>query len=452
MDDLMEKVISLTKRRGFIYPSGEIYDGLAGFWDYGPLGVRLKENIKALWREQFVFGRDDVYEIDGAIVGSQRVFQASGHADGFTDPLVEDTKTGLRYRADHLLEEAGVEHPEELSVEEMNALIKERRLKSPEGNPLSEVRVFNLMFDVYPGPVRSEEARAYLRPETAQSIFVNFKNIVDSFSPKFPFGIAQIGKAYRNEIAPRNFIYRLRELEQMEIEYFVREADWEAQFEAWRQAILMFADSLGLSREKIREYEVPAADRAHYSKRTIDFEFAYPFGVKELWGFAYRTDYDLTKHQAASGERLQYLDPATNEWFTPHVLEPSMGVERTLLALLIDAYQEDEVDGKPRVFLKLSPKVAPYKLAVFPLLKNKPELVAKAQAVYEELRARVPATLFDDNGNIGKRYRRQDEIGTPYCVTIDFDTLEDDTVTVRERDSGTQRRVALSELLGELAL
>lgn len=450
----IEELTSLSKRRGFIFAGSEIYGGLAGTWDYGPLGVKLKENIKTLFRNHFINERSDMYEMDGSILGAGEVYRASGHTAGFNDPLVPDIKTGERFRADHLLEEAGVTSASNLSMEEMTEKIKELGLQSPAGNSLGEVRQFNLMFDVYPGAIKNEETVAYLRPETAQSIFINFKNILDSMSPKLPFGIAQIGKAYRNEIAPRNFIFRLRELEQMEIEYFVREENWEECFEEWRMLLLSFAKRLGLSDKSIVEREQSLEERAHYSKRTIDIEFSYPFGVKELWGLAYRGEYDLSKHMKESGERLQYLDlEHGNQWITPHVIEPSLGVERTLLAVLTDAYDEDEIGGEKRTVLRFSPEIAPYRVAVFPLLKNKPELVEKAREVYASLAQKYPGRVaFDTNGNIGKRYRRQDEIGTPVCVTIDFETLEGDeegvkeTVTIRDRDTAEQKRISIEDL------
>ncbi|OHA57665.1 MAG: glycine--tRNA ligase [Candidatus Vogelbacteria bacterium GWA1_51_14] len=427
----MDKIVSLAKRRGFVYQGSEIYGGLAGTYDYGPLGVALKNNIKNLWWQQFVLNRDDMYGVDAAILMNSEVWKASGHVDGFADPLVECEKCKKRFRADNL----------------------DEATKCPDcGGPLSAPRQFNMMFQTQVGAVEDSSAVSYLRPETAQGMFVNFKNIIDSFHPRLPFGLAQIGKAFRNEITPRDFLFRVREFEQMEIEYFVRSENWEQAFEEFRQGMNDYADKIGLAKNKIHELEVGAEDRAHYSKRTIDFEFDYPFGRKELWGLAYRTDYDLGKHSQFSGEELAYYDEATKEKFIPHVIEPSLGVDRTVLAVLLSAYTEDELGGEPRVYLKFSPAVAPVKMAVFPLLKNKPELVAKAREVYSNLKLLISNIQFDDNGNIGKRYRRQDEIGTPYCVTIDFDTLTDDTVTLRDRDSGEQTRVKISELSSALKL
>jgi glycyl-tRNA synthetase len=425
--ELMEKLVSLCKRRGFVYQGSEIYGGLAGTWDYGPLGVALKNNIKNIWWRMFVDGRDDMYGLDAAILMHPKVWESSGHVAGFSDPLVECEKCKKRFRADHL-DGSG---------------------KCPEcGGKLGEARQFNMMFQTQMGA--SEGSISYLRPETAGGIFVNFKNVVDSFHPKLPFGIGQIGKAFRNEIAPRDFIFRVRELEQMEIEYFVKPSDWEGSFEEWRQNVHAFNKAVGIPAERVHELEVAPEDRAHYSKRTIDFEFDFPFGRKELYGLAYRTDFDLKAHQTGSGQDLSFREEG-EEPFVPHVIEPSFGVDRTFLAVLSSAYTEDEMNGEKRAYLKFNPKVAPIKAAVFPLLKNKPELVAKAREVYAMLKQEIPQVVWDDNGNVGKRYRRQDEVGTPWCVTIDFDTLGEtpelkDTVTVRDRDTGQQERVAIGEL------
>jgi len=453
----MEQLISLCKRRGFIYQGSEIYGGLAGTWDYGPLGVALKKNIENLWWKRFVLDREDMYGIDAALLMNPNVWVSSGHVGGFSDPLVEDLKTKKRYRADHLLEANNID-PKGMKNEELDKSIKDNGIKSPDGNPLGEVRQFNMMFKTHIGPIEDDESISYLRPETAQGMFVNFKNVVDSFHPKLPFGLAQIGKAFRNEIAPRDFIFRVRELEQMEIEYFVKPTEWETYFEHFRKQVWDFTKDIGLPQENVHELEVGDGDRAHYSKRTIDFEFDFPFGKKELYGLAYRTDYDLKQHSEGSKVDLSYFDEATKERFIPHCIEPSFGVGRSLLAVLASAYIEDELGGEKRTYLKLSPKVAPILVAVFPLLKNKPELVEKAREVFNTLRkdsvfgGRI---AFDDNGNIGKRYRRQDEIGTPFCVTIDFDTLGEnpdlkDTVTLRNRDTGEQRRVNLVELMSSL--
>lgn len=428
-NDLMEKVVSLAKRRGFIFQGSEIYGGLAGTWDYGPRGVALKNNIKNLWWQMFVDGRDDVYGIDAAILMNEKVWEASGHTGaGFTDPVVE-CKNGHRFRADQL----------------------ENKEACPEcGETFGEERAFNLMFETKVGA--EGNTKSYLRPETAQGIFVNFKNVVDSMNPKLPFGIAQIGKAFRNEIAPRDFIFRAREFEQMEVEYFVKEENWESSFELWHGIMHAYAQALGIDKKTIHDVEVGDGDRAHYSKRTIDMEFDFPFGQKELWGLAYRTNHDLEQHTEHSGERLSYFDEEIKEHVTPHVIEPSLGVDRTVLATLLSAYREDELGGETRVYLELPPTLAPIKAMVSPLLKNKPELVEKAREVYTALKKEVPQIAWDDNGNVGKRYRRQDEIGTPFCITIDFDTLGENsdllgTVTVRDRDTGKQERLSIEDAI-----
>jgi len=418
--DVMEKIVSLAKRKGFVYQGSEIYGGLAGTWDYGPLGIELKNNIKNIWWRMFVQGREDMYGLDAAILMNPKVWEASGHVSGFSDPLVECKKCKRRFRADHV----GDACPE---------------CKGEFG----EVRQFNMMFQTQIGA--TEGSISYLRPETAGGIFVNFKNVVDSFHPKLPFGIGQIGKAFRNEIAPRDFIFRVRELEQMEVEYFVRPSEWESAFEEWRKGVHAFNKAVGIPAESVHELEVADGDRAHYSKRTIDFEFDFPFGRKVLYGLAYRTDFDLSAHQAGSGQDLSFR-PEGEEPFTPHVIEPSFGVDRTFLAVLTAAYTEDELGGETRAYLKFDAAVAPVKAAIFPLLKNKPELVSKARDLFVKIKKDIPQVVWDDNGNIGKRYRRQDEIGTPFCITVDFDTLENDTVTVRHRDTGEQERVSIEEL------
>ena len=401
MDNLMEKIVSLCKRRGFVFPGSEIYGGLAGTYDYGPYGVVLKENVENLWLQMFRDDRDDMYGVDAAILMNPKVWEASGHVQTFADQLADG-------------------------------------------------KMFNTMFKTSVG-AGEESSTVYMRPETAGGMFVNFKNIADSMHPKLPFGIAQIGKAFRNEIAPRDFIFRLRELSQMEVEYFVKSSDWEQAFEEWRKMMHLFATAIGLPQDMVHELEVPDGERAHYSKRTIDFEFDYPFGRKELWGLAYRTDFDLSAHAGASGVELSYIDEEKKEKYIPHVIEPSLGVDRTILAILVSAYREDDMGGETRSYLALAPRIAPVKAAVFPLLKNKPELVAKAREIYSSLKSQVSGIQFDDNGNIGKRYRRQDEIGTPFCITIDFDTLGEtpnlkDTVTLRHRDTGEQERLTVAEV------
>lgn len=442
----MENIVSLTKRRGFIYLGSEIYGGLSGTWDYGPLGVQLKRNIMNLWWKMFVDDRDDMYGVDAAILMNQKVWQASGHVDTFVDPLVEDLVTKQRFRADHLLKDAGFD-VEGLDLAGITKLIRDNHVKSPNGNELSSARTFNMMFTTTVGPVADDKSISYLRPETAQGIFTNYKNVVDNFYPDIPFGIAQQGKAFRNEISPRDFIFRSREFEQMEIEYFVRPDDWEAPFEHWRQQVWKWTEALGLPAENVHELEVPENDRAHYSKRTVDFEFDFPIGREELLGLAYRTDFDLGNIQRVSGKNMEYTTKGTNNKFVPHVIEPSFGVERAVMAVLSAAYRKDEVDGEMREYLALPAHLAPVRYAVSPLVRNKPELVARAREVFATLKKKYGAVMWDDNGNIGKRYRRQDEIGTPYCVVVDFDTIEGDgTVTVRDRDTMEQKRVAVSEL------
>lgn len=436
-DEKLSKIVSLAKRRGFVFQGSEIYGGLAGMWDYGHYGRMLKENVKQLWWKHFVDGRSDMYGVDAATLMSRNVWRASGHTEGFADPMVVCTNCGARHRADHLEEgESGRGHCP-VCDSPMNS---------------DEPQQFNMMFETRVGAAEGEDNTAYLRPETAQGIFTNFKNTIDTVHPRIPFGIAQIGKAFRNEISPREFLFRTREFEMMEIEYFVRENEWEQYFEEWREAIQTFLEVVGIGGNDIREHEVPEDERAHYSTRTIDFEYAYPGkGWDELLGLAYRSDFDLSAHAEASGVDISYRDPDTGERFIPHVIEPSFGVDRLIFALLSSAYTEDEMDGEQRTYLALRPTIAPTKVAVFPLLRNKPELVEKAREVYEAVRKEISATEWDDNGNIGKRYRRQDEIGTPACVTVDFQTLEDDTVTVRDRDTGKQERKEIKELTDYLS-
>ena len=446
----LETIVSLAKRRGFIFPGSEIYGGLAGTFDYGPLGVALKKNIENLWWRMFVEERDDMYGIESAILMSPKVWEASGHTTTFNDPLIVDTKTQKRYRADHILEDAGID-PTGMTLEQMGEVIAQKEILSPDKNPFSSPQQFNMMFKTSAGSVEGGEQTVYLRPETAQGMFVNFKNIQDAYHPKLPFGIAQIGHAFRNEIAPREFIFRVRELEIMELEYFISESNWEEQFELWRSASHTWFSLLGFAGDEISEVEVEGTDRAHYSKRTLDFYFKYPGGFKEIGGIAYRTDFDLNNHIEKSGESLTYLDQETNEREVPHVIEPTFGLGRHILAVLVSSYREDELGGEKRSYLALPPKLAPIKAMVSPLLKNKPELVQKAKEVRTLLQKIHPAIAWDDNGNIGKRYRRQDEIGTPFCITIDFDTLGEnpdllDTVTLRHRDTGEQERLSLEEV------
>ncbi|MDB5175291.1 MAG: glycyl tRNA synthetase [Candidatus Saccharibacteria bacterium] len=425
----LEDIVSLCKRRGFIYPGSDVYGGLSGTWDYGPLGVALKRNIMQLWWKMFVDDREDMFGVDAAILMNQKVWQASGHVDTFTDPLVECSNCKSRFRADKI----------DLS----------RCPNCGQKDTFGEARAFNMMFKTNVGPVDDESSISYLRPETAQGIFTNFKNVVDSFYPDLPFGLAQQGKAFRNEISPRDFIFRSREFEQMEIEYFVHPDNWQPEFEKWVTLVHEWCDALGLPAESIHELEVPDDDRAHYSKRTIDFEFDFPIGREELLGLAYRTDFDLGNIQRESKKSMEYRPKDGSAPFVPHVIEPSFGLERALMAVLSAAYTTDEVNSEARSYLKLPSHLAPVKVAVSPLLKNKPELVEKAREVYRMLKKEFGAVMWDDNGNIGKRYRRQDEIGTPYCVVIDFETLEGDTkdtVTIRNRDTTEQTRVAIADL------
>lgn len=424
-ENLMEKIISLAKRRGFIFQGSEIYGGLAGTWDYGPLGAPLKRNIEKSWIDKFINRRSDMYLLDAAILMNKQVWETTGHTEKFSESMVECPECQKRYRADQIDD------------------------KSPCcGKDFEQTKQFNLMFQTKIGASEDSASISYLRPETAQGIFVNFKNVMDTMRPKLPFGIAQIGKAFRNEITPRDFIFRTREFEQMEIEYFVQESDWNKYFEYWKDEMLEWMEAIGLDMKKVHELDVPEEERAHYSEKTIDFEFDFPFGRKELYGLAYRGNYDLSKHSEASGEKLEYVKEEEKglQKFVPHVIEPSFGMERTVLALLISVYREDEIDGEKRSYLSFSSEIAPYKVAVSPLLKNKPELVQKAEEVFGILKSEFGHIVYDDNGNIGKRYRRQDEIGTPYCVTIDFDTLEDDTVTVRDRNTTKQDRIKIKDL------
>jgi glycyl-tRNA synthetase len=429
--DLMEKIVSLAKRRGFVYPGSEIYGGLANSWDYGPLGTELKNNIKQLWWKRFVQQRPDMVGIDAALIMNPKVWDASGHIATFTDPLVECKACHARFRADQIDLKAPCEN-----------------CKKTDG--FGEPKMFNLMLKTFLGPSEDQTSVAYFRPETAQAMFVQFKNVQQTSRKPIPFGIAQVGKAFRNEITPGNFVFRTREFEQMEIEYFIpvpkTDEDWNKYFEEWKeQMISWMRDDLKLDMAHVHELEVPEEDRAHYSKRTLDFEYDYPFGTKELYGLAYRGDFDLQNHMKASGEDLSFLDPQTNEKYVPHVIEPTWGVDRSFLAVMLDSYREEGEGDAKRVWLALPPKLAPYKVAVFPLLKNKPELVEKARGIYDELSKHF-MVAWDDRGNVGKRYYSQDEIGTPFGITVDFDSLEDNAVTIRDRDTAQQERVKISEL------
>lgn len=436
----LEDIVSLCKRRGFIFQGSEVYGGMAGTWDYGPLGVELKRKIMNEWWQFFVEKRNDMYGVDAAIIMNPRTWVASGHADTFSDPLVECKECHNRFRADKIANVSEKVTPEEF---------KATHTKCPNCGKENwdDVKQFNMMFQTHVGSVADEGSKAYLRPETAQGIFTNYKNVVDTIYPDIPFGLAQQGKAFRNEISPRDFVFRSREFEQMEIEYFVDPKDWEENFEKLLQSCHTFLEEkMGLDKTMIHDVEVDEKDRAHYSKRTIDIEFDYPIGREELMGIAYRTDFDLNNIARESGKSMEYRDKKTNEVFVPHVIEPSFGVERLVMAVLTSAFTEDEVNGEKRVLLKLPENLAPYRYCVSPLLKNKPELVEKAKEVYNVLRQKYNNVTWDDSGNIGKRYRKQDEIGTPKCIVVDFETLENDTVTVRDRDTTEQVREAISNL------
>jgi glycyl-tRNA synthetase len=439
----MEKIVSLCKRRGFIFQSSEIYGGLSGCWDYGPLGVELKRNLKNYWWHVMVHERDDVVGMDGSILMNRAVWKASGHEGTFTDPMVDCRSCKARLRTDQVIEKKG-----------------DRQCPNCGGKDLTEPRPFNLMFKTYVGATEDESSLTYLRPETAQAIFVQFKNILEVSRKKLPFGIAQIGKAFRNEINPRNFTFRSREFEQMELEYFCRAGEGMRLLDYWLWERLKFYENIGISREKLHARKVPDEERAFYSKGTYDIEYDFPFGRQELEGVAYRTDYDLSQHQNASGKSLEYFDEETKQRFVPHVVEPSAGVDRTVLALICEAYSEDEAPDEKgkmetRLVLRFHPRIAPIKCAVFPLLKNKEPLVAKAKEIVDLLRPQM-SVFYDESGAIGRRYRRQDEIGTPFGVTVDFETLGEkdaalrDTVTLRERDSMKQERVLVKDLPGIL--
>ena len=444
----LEDIVSLCKRRGFIFPGSDVYGGMAGTWDFGPLGVMLKKNIMDAWWKFFVEDRDNIYGIDAAILMNPKTWEASGHTATFADPLVECKECKSRFRADKITK--GIN--ESVTTEEFLATHTKCPVCGKEN--WGPIRKFNMMFQTHVGAVLPDDDKelanqniAYLRPETAQGIFTNYKNVIDTIYPDLPFGLAQQGKAFRNEISPRDFILRDRECSQMEIEYFVAPNTWEENFETMRSLQHEFLENIiGLDKSNIHELEVPKEDRAHYSKRTIDFMFDYPGGEEELMGLAYRTDFDLSNIAKASGKSMDYRDKKTNETFVPHVIEPSIGVERLFLAVLSSAYTEDEVSGEKRIYLKLPQNLAPYRYCVSPLLKNKPELMEKAKEVYEKLRKKYSNVTWDDSGNIGKRYRKQDEIGTYECIVIDFDTLEDDTVTIRNRDTTEQIHKNIADL------
>jgi glycyl-tRNA synthetase len=426
----MEAIVSLAKRRGFVFPSSEIYGGMGGFWDYGPLGVELKNNVKQAWWRSMVRLRDDIVGLDAAIVMNPRVWEVSGHVGGFSDPMVDCRNCKLRFRADDLKGP-----PSEIACPNCGSK-----------GTLTEARQFNLMFRTHVGPVEESASVAYLRPETAQGIFVNFDNVATTARKKLPFGIAQIGKSFRNEITPGNFIFRDREFEQMEMEFFVHPSEEDQWFAYWvEERLRWWTDEIGIAAERLRLRPHDPDELSHYSRQTTDIEYAFPMGWSELEGVADRTDYDLSAHTAGSGKGLTIFDEASGEHITPYVIEPAMGVDRAVLTVLLDAYEEQQLEKEKRTVLHIRPDLAPVKVAVLPLLRNRPELVERARALAADLRQRMEA-MYDDTASIGKLYRRQDEIGTPFCVTVDVETLEDGAATIRERDSMTQQRVALDAI------
>ena len=445
MENLFEKVVALAKRRGFAYPSSEIYGGLANTWDFGPMGTLLKNNIRDSWWNKFVLSRDDMVGIDASIFLNPKVWEASGHVASFTDALIDCKTCRFRTRADHLIEDNVPDiKVEGLPVEELTKIIRENKIKCPKCGKTdwTEVRKFNLLFETSIGIIEEGKEKVYLRGEIAQGIFVNFRNVLDTTRVRVPFGIAQQGKAFRNEITLGQFVHRTLEFDLMEFEYFINPKDWEKIYESWKKEMWDWTHELGLNTENLRWREHEEFERSHYSKRTMDIEYKYPFGFKEMFGLAYRTDFDLKNHTEKSGRDLSYTDPVSGEKYIPHVIEPTFGLSRLVGVVLFDSYTEQ--DG--RIYLKLDPKLAPYKAAVFPLLANKEELVLKAREVYENLR-KEHLIAWDDRGNIGKRYASQDEIGTPFCITIDFDSLKDNAVTVRDRDTAKQERIAIDKLV-----
>ena len=450
MSNNMEKVVALCKRRGFVFPGSEIYGGFANTWDYGPYGSLLKKNVKDFWWKTFVQERDDIVGLDSAILMNPKVWEASGHVSSFSDPLMDCKDCKERIRGDKLIEDnLGIEAAAGKSLEDVGKIIIENNLKCPKCGKcnFTEARSFNLMFKTHQGVLEETATAVYLRPETAQGIFVNFKNIVQNCRQKVPFGIAQIGKAFRNEITPGNFTYRTREFEQMEIEYFVSPNDKKKikkQFEEWKEICKQWFLDLGIQNKNLRFREHEADELSHYSSMTFDIEYKFPFGWGELMGLAYRGCFDLSQHQEFSKQKLEYTDPQTNEKYLPHVIEPSFGTDRTVLITLLDAYDEDKIDGEERTVMRFDPKIAPIKAAIFPLMK-KPELTKLAKKIDKKLREDFMVE-YDESGAIGKRYRRHDEIGTPYCITVDYDSLDDDKVTLRDRDSSKQERVAIKKL------
>lgn len=461
MNDLFEKIVSLAKRRGFVYPGSEIYGGLANTYDYGPMGAELLRNIKNAWWEFFVTKRDNIFGLDTNILMSPKVWEASGHTASFTDATLDCKECGNRTRADHLIEDYFANLPdggktakkeikvEGLKVEELDKIITKEKIPCPNCLKFSwtPVRKFNLLFETHIGIVSGEKSLAYLRGEIAQGMFVNFKNVLDSLSPKLPFGLAQSGAAFRNEVTMGKFTFRTLQFNLSEFEYFFDPKEkWETQYDIWKQEMWKWStEILKLKNDQLRWRTHTDDERSHYSKQTEDIEYQFPFGYKELYGLAYRTDFDLKNHMEKSGADLRYTNPQTGEKFIPHVLEPTFGMDRTLLAVLFNSYRE-ESEPKKRVVLSLPYLLAPYKAAVFPLVSNKEPLVHKARHIFQNLLDTGFSTAWDDRGNIGKRYFAQDEVGTPFCITVDYQTLEDDTVTVRDRDNAKQERIATGKI------
>ncbi len=445
----MEKIVSLAKRRGFVFSGSEIYGGLANTWDYGPYGIELKNNLKAHWWKKFVHQREDMVGQDASILMNPKVWEASGHIESFSDPLMDCRNCKERIRGDKLIEEhIGIEAAAGKTLKEIGVIIQEKKLPCPKcgKTDFTEARSFNLMFKTHQGVVEESSALVYLRPETAQGIFVNFRNILNVSRKKLPFGIGQIGKAFRNEITPGNFTFRTREFDQMEIEYFIRPGSAEKIFNEWKKECMDFYLELGITNDRLRYREHDKKELSHYSTMTVDIEYSFPFGWGELMGLAHRGTWDLTRHTQYSGEELLYFDPETNEKIIPEVIEPSFGLDRSVLTFMIDAYDEDEVGGESRVVMRFHPRLAPVKVAILPLVKNKEKITEKAREIYKSLSSMYVAE-YDESGSIGKRYRRHDEIGTPFCITIDFDTIEkDDCVTIRHRDSTKQERVKVNDL------
>ena len=453
--DLIEKVVDVSKRRGFIFPSSEIYGGMANTYDFGPYGTALKENIRRIWWNRFVEEREDIYGIDSSIIVNPKVWEASGHVANFGDVMVEDLENHKRYRADHLIEEHFEKKGETIKVdgktaEELQEILESEKIKSPEGNKLSKARKFNLLFRTEIGIIEGEGSTAYLRGEIAQGIFINFKNILDSIHPKLPFGMAQTGKAFRNEITKGQFTFRTLEFDLMEFEYFFdpESDDWNKLFEYWQLQMDNFVKDIGLNPAKLRWRAHEEFELSHYSKRTEDLEYEFPWGHKEMFGIAYRTNFDLLNHEKHSGVSQSYTY-ADGKKVVPHVIEPTFGLSRLVTIVLMDAFSEEEVDGEKRIVLKFDPKIAPVKVAILPLIK-KEELITVAREIQASLKP-IGAVVYDETASIGKRYRKQDEIGTPYCITVDFDSLEDKKVTVRDRDTMKQERVEISKLLDFLS-